>query len=263
MKFTVVIPYCYGGDELRITAVKNLLDSIDAQYHRDFEVIVVEQLVKVKERSFPFVSRVKEVIVIKDPWDRWFNKSWCINVGVKSVTTDNVLIIDADSLFGREYFSLVLDFAKKHEFFHGYSWIVLLPGRDNPLVRIRPHSDREIYTPDKMYGIYATGGTWFTSTKFYWETLGGMNESYFGYGGEDGDMWSRVNYVFKGQIPELDYPIVHQYHHWHPADGANPLDLEKMRAISAVTAENPELIIQRLKEVQLGDRACPTLIKML
>lgn len=254
MNLSVIIPYCYGGDEQRLSALDNTMKSIKSQTMADFEVIIVEELVKTDKPTFPYFNHegtIKELIVLQDPEKRWYNKSWCINVGVKASSTDNIIVLDADVIFGKEYFTLITEYAKTHKFFHGYNWIALMPGKDNPVIRIKPHSE-----------VCATGGSWFTDKNFYWNVLGGMNENYFGYGGEDGDMYQRAKHIF-GNVPEIPYPIVHQYHNWHPDNGANPLtNYQKMNEMSHITGRNPQMVINKLKEKQLGRIECPTLIEM-
>ena len=248
MKLSVVIPYCYGGDELREIALDNLMLSIKAQDTTDFELIVVEQFVKNDMVMFRHRDKVDQFITLIDPEKRTYNKSWGMNVGVRVAKSDNVLVLDADIMFGKDYFSKIIEFSTNKRFFHGYNWLTLMPGRDNPIVRIWAHSK-----------ICATGGAWFTTKDFYWNKVGGMNENYFGYGGEDNDMERRVKYLLK-TIPEIDYPLIHQYHHWHPVTGGNPLsDFHKLLD---VTERNPLLTITRLQQVQLGNISNPTLIEM-
>jgi len=267
MKLSIIIPYAFGGDPLRLQALENLFKSIESQIFKDFEIIVIEELIKVNSVSFPYKNKVNQLIILKDPENRWYNKSWCINVGIKNSNTDNILILDADIMFGKEYFKIIEEFAKTHhKFFYGYNWIILMPGKDNPIVRIRPHSDKinginEVGS-GKMYGIYATGGSWFSNKKFFWQSLGGMNENFFGYGGEDGEMHKRVSYVLGHEPDEIEYPIVHQYHDWHPKNGVNPLNLEYMRNLENITSSNPEKTINKLKFLQLGNIKCPTLMTL-
>ena len=206
IKLSVIIPYTHSEDTNRILALKNLWNSIESQTMQNFELIVVEETEKWKIKlpyCCNYSKRVNKYCPLSDPMERLFNKSWCINVGIKQAQSNKVLIIDADCIFGKEYFENVLNFSKKYSlFFNGYNWIVLLPGRDNPVIRISHHED-----------IKSVGGSWFIDRFFFFDKLGGMNENYFGYGREDSDLWLRVNYVLNS-IPEIDYPLTHQYHHW-------------------------------------------------
>lgn len=249
MRLSVIIPYCYGGDDLRLAALHSTFESISAQDMREYEVIVVEQLVKTSEPTFPYRDKVNKFITLKDPQQRWYNKSWCINVAARVAESERMLMLDADVLFGKDYFNRILEFSKKHIFFYGYDWIALMPGRDNPIIRIKPHSE-----------LHAAGGSWSSTRAFYWKILMGCNENYFGYGWEDQDIHIRARHVLNAPIPEIDYPIIHQYHHWHPATGANPwVDQSGGITFSTLKLE-PQIIIDRLKTVVLGRVEEPTLI---
>ena len=249
MRLSVILPYCYGGDELRLTALANTFESIRGQEVKDYELIVVEQLVKATKPTFPYIGRVDQFITLKDPQNRWYNKSWCMNVGARKARTDKLLFLDADVLFGKEYFDKILDYANHYAFFYGYNWIALMPGRDNPLIRVKPHKD-----------LHAAGASWFSTKQFFWDRLTGCNENYFGYGSEDQDIHLRAKYIL-GSIPELDYPIVHQYHHWASEEGgANPW-VNKDGGITFGTLRMaPDIIVDRLKLATLGQLNEPTLI---
>jgi len=241
-KFTVLIPYRHSEDELRLKALNELRSCISIQTEKNFEIIIVEQVFNNKI-GFPDVGEISKHIPLQDPLNRAFNKSWLMNVGIKQASTNNILILDADISFGKDYFYRIFDFQKSHDysFFNGYSWICLMPGRDNPYLRVSNHK-----------GVTCVGGSWFTKKDYFFNELGGMNENYFGYGGEDYDMWARATFVL-GEIPTMDYAIVHNYHHWENV-GITCNDSFK-------TKYNVEEVLKRLKGKKLGNIQEPTLIK--
>ncbi|KKL78066.1 hypothetical protein LCGC14_2028580, partial [marine sediment metagenome] len=167
--------------------------------------------------------------------------------------SDNILMVDADSLFGKEYFEKILnksqDLSWSHPFFHGYNWIVLLPGRDNPVTRVSPH-----------LGIASSGGVWFT-TKTFFNKIGNMNENYFGYGREDSDLWIRASSLLYG-IPELSYPLTHQYHHWEVMDSSKDPNYQKNCRLWHYTTHKTDEVIKKLINADLGNPKEPTLIDM-
>ncbi|KKL18245.1 hypothetical protein LCGC14_2477470, partial [marine sediment metagenome] len=128
----------------------------------------------------------------------------------------------------------------------------LLPGRDNPYLRI--------HTPRTISCLVAC---WYCNKDYFWDIFGGYNEDYYGYGREDSDIWHRAKALL-GEIPNLDYCLVHPYHHWHPDNGANPLDRDNKRgnAILKKCMEKPEEIRQMLlaKKDELGNIEHPTFI---
>lgn len=255
-ELSLIVPYTYG-DELRQKAIFHCINSIKAQIYRGYELIIVEEILgSQSESKFPYPRKVDKHIILKDAC-RGFNKSWCINVGIKQAKYDNAVIIDADVIFGKEYLNELLKFKKNCPlFFSGYNYIILLPGRDNPVVRIKTH-----------FSIKAMGGIWFTDRNYLFKTLGGMNENYFGYGGEDNDLYERARNILE-TIPAMPYPVAHQYHHWR----IDPIkrqtkDLsgeykKNLKLLRQGTSRYSEEIIDRLKNAKLGNPKCPTEIKM-
>lgn len=260
VNLSVVIPYTYSTEQ-RDKLVEPLIKCINAQTFKDFELIVVEEVSnKLFTHSvFPCRREIDKHILLKN--DRTFNKSWCINVGVKQATADNILIVDADSLFGINYFDKVWEFRKHNpRFFSGYNTLICLHGKHNPVIRVLKHSE-----------IKAAGAAWYTDKKFFFNVLGGMCENYFGYGGEDNDIWNRVNYILKG-VPELDYPYIHQYHDWAVPPGCGSLEDDesfpnKKQYIKNVetlryTRNNIVKTIEQLKKIDLGNVNSPREIKI-
>lgn len=262
LKLSVILPYTYGG-KLRDELLGNVITSISHQTFRPYELIVVEEVFESELLGevpgvFPYKDRAHNYILLKDY--RLFNKGWCINVAVRQAKTDNILVVDADTIFGKEYFSKIMDFRKTHpnnfsRYFSGYNYIICLPGRDNPMTRVIHHS-----------AIKASGGVWFANRKFFLEELGGMNENYFGYGGEDNDLWLRANHLLK-EIPAVNYTVVHQYHDWPvPPLGTRDIPnkdqyLRNVRLLRRIEKQIPQTI-QKLRQSDLGKSDRPTVVNL-
>ncbi len=247
IELSVIIPYTYG-EELREKALKKVLDCISVQTFKNFELILVEQLIKTYDHdspSFGIYTDTMSRIKLIDPKGRKFNKSWCINVAADIAKSDKLIIIDADMLFGKDYFEKIMRYSKVcPNFFSGYNWITCLPGPDNPVTRVREYNS-----------VAATGGAWFINRKIF-DIVGRMNENYFGYGGEDNDMWERVKHVLN-HMPGIAYPLTHQYHHWHQKTGVNPLNEERLH-IFRKTQTKVERVIEILSNSHSGNPHMPT-----
>lgn len=199
LALTAIIPFA-RKNETRLPALKSLLDCIKAQDLRVFntdiinwEFIFVEQ-VSTTNPDFN-VKHMTEDIANQHvllPYDGPFNKSWCMNVGARLAKSDWLCFIDADMLFGKEYFYYADLWKRKTpvKFFVGWDTIMKLPGKDEPVARLLRNT------------ILTAGGVFWCRKDFYWE-VGGMNENYFGYGGEDNDFWVRAN-VLIGRNRELN-----------------------------------------------------------
>jgi len=232
---SVIIPYT-KGDEIREKNLKQLLSNIKKQTYKDYELILVEMLFdKPSELNIENCNH----ICLRYPQNDKFNKSWAINVGVRNSKYNGLFVIDSDIMFGDDYFQKVVDFAKDNpKFFMGYSKIHYETGRDNPEKRVHVQSY-----------LKAAGGVWYADKDFFW-SIGGMNETYFGYGAEDNDFWQRANSVL-GKVNGLQYEVVHAYHHWHPENSHFPLNKERIEKFNIVMS-NLGGAIKKLKEYKLG-----------
>lgn len=207
---SVIIPSC-NISGLRERAYHKLIWAIEDQTYRDFELI--EQRVTL-------------------PKGILFNKSKFINRAVEATKHDNLLILDADIEFKSDYFQKVHDFIGDHRMFMGFDRARLLPGRDNPEERITNND-----------GLRACALSWFCKKDFFWE-FGGMNEKYEGYGNEDVDAFIRAKHLYP-YLGELNYEIVHNYHHWHTEGSCYPLN-EKRLGLLEDTKKDIQKEINRL-----------------
>lgn len=235
---SVIIPYT-KGDEIREANLHQLIGNIKKQTYEDYELIIVEQLF---DKKSDLNVENSNHICISYSGNNKFNKSWAINVGVRNSNHNGLLVIDADMVFGDDYFQKIVDFAKDNpKFFMGYSKLHCETGRDNPEKRVH----------DQTY-LKAAGGVWYCDKEFFW-SIGGMNETYFGYGAEDNDLWRRANSIL-GLIPGLQYEVIHAYHHWHAEDSHFPLNKERVEKFNIVMHDLSGAI-KKLKQYKLGGDA--------
>lgn len=254
LEVSVIVPYS-RQDESRIPALVNLLNCIKAQDlkeintgKKNWEFIFIEQdtgenYQNVKEYTKGIADKH---IVVSYPGP--FNKSWCMNVAARHANSDWLCFVDADMLFGKEYlyYSVIWKDNRPIKYFGGWNWILKLPGRDEPILRtVRSTS-------------LTAGGVFWCRKDFFWE-VGGMNENYFGYGGEDNDFWCRINASMgdekSNNIPCCDYPMAHTYHH-------NSVPSPERFYFLDRTSQNPKRVIDKLKAVKLGQEHGPTVIDM-
>lgn len=262
VNFSIIIAW-KSGDPLREEAFKNLLNCLKVQEPFDtvktpliYELVIVEQVTsqtsyygnkKIKELLPEEFAGCKYIQLIHDSTS--FNKSWCYNVGGKQAYHEHLIFMDADSLFGKDYLSKIRDYIKNtHEVLNKvmicWDTLIALPGRDNPITRyIYPNITR------------ALGGIWYANKKYFFENLGGMNENYSSYGGEDNDIYERATLLQKHPIVMIPYTLVHQYHHWEkPAQNADYL--------FNISLQNCYIITERIKSTGCGNPEHPTLIDM-
>lgn len=256
---SVIIPYC-NKDKSRIPALNVTLDCLKAQdfmivdsdnnptKDRNFEVIFIEQAYKSDYEPVDDRGIADKHIVI--PHEGEFNKSWLMNIGAREASTHILVYIDADMIFGKEYLYFVnlwrMNTHPNPRFFVGWDWIIKLPGKDEPIARM-------VRTT-----ALTAGGCFWVDKEFFWE-VGGMNENYFGYGGEDNDFWIRANCIMGRKnlknVLNAPYPMAHTYH-----DSAIPSP-ERFYPLNR-TIQHPDKVVERLKTTNLGNPKGPTKIKI-
>jgi hypothetical protein len=243
--YTIIIPYTFNKEDIEEFREKNfklLLENLHKQKYQDFVITIAEQ-VKLNENSFlRYRDLITNNILLK--YDGGFNKNWILNCALRESKTEQNIIIDADMDFDYRYLAKLNEFAKTHDFFCGYTRITSLVGRDNPLER----------TLTFHANMVAMGGSWYTTKDFFWNKLGGLNELYENYGAEDNDTYYRAKAIL-GEVPAMNYPVIHRYHHWAKAS-------PRRMSILETTKKYPEIITERLKKVNLGNSEYPTLINI-
>lgn len=250
----VVIPYMYQGP-IRHNNFKLCLNGVKRQNIPEtgndafrVEVTIVETLKDGQsylgdiEHGFTHISLFH---------DKYFNKSWSINVGVHFSSSNDILVLDCDIIFDKDYLAHVMSFRERRQFFVGYDYIYMLPGRDEPSLRVG-HITRN----------RAVGGSWFTKKDFFVNSIGGMDERFYGYGGEDNEVYERADYLLKG-VPHLDQIIIHQYHHWPQKDffeGENEQRFINENNINLFekTKANPRSAIAHLRQINKGKLEGPS-----
>jgi len=230
IEFSVIIPW-YGGNPQRESSLKNMINCIPTQITRNkedpiiYEVIIVEQVTQEnkliqEEKTTNLITKdLQDFTYIQVINDKPFNKSWCMNVGARNAKYNHLLFTDADSLFGNDYFLTIRQSIRNipesnNKIMFCWNYIICLIGKDNPVSRhIRPDT------------TFAMGGIWYCDKRFYFDKLGGMNENYFGYGGEDNDAYERACFATQLlSVTRIAYPLAHQYHDWEkPSENCIPL----------------------------------------
>ncbi len=210
---SVIIPHC-NLTGLRERAYIKQKWAIEDQTFRDFEIVPAE---------------------VKQNDDIPFNKGMCINHAVRKSNYDNLLFLDADVIFGSDFFQTVADFIQDKKMFMAFDKVILTKGRDNP--------EERIHNNDLLR---ACALAWFFKKEFFWE-IGGMNEDYAGYGDEDRDIYIRAEYCLD-RIPEMGYTITHHYHHWHQEGSCYSLNPDRVKLLNITKGDIRGKINQLVKD---------------
>lgn len=180
----------------------------------DFDVVVVES--DVEPRWEGVISPLCDQYLFA-PSSRPFNRSWLLNAGVVNAAGDYELIctLDADVLADRDF----LKRAAEHFLQPGRQ--VLLPYRHmvcmdenstNEALRQRLLDRRNTADHDdiRAFVIRRPPGLCLFIRRRSWHKVGGMDERYEGWGGEDSDFMLRLS--VKAAVDRWDNSILHMCH---------------------------------------------------
>jgi len=249
VEFSIIIPW-RSGDPVREENLKRMIHCLTVQKVLPgmnsgdcarFEVILCEHArTNTVVRSFEGLISPFTHIVLRH--DSEFNKSWCMNVAAKRAVYPHFLFMDADSIFGDTYLIVIRKFLEQYNSNVAFCWnyIICLTGKDNPHYRhIRPDTTA------------AMGGIWYAHKEYFLGPFGGMNEAFFGYGGEDNDAYERVLALRNMRGPDvIPYPLAHQYHDWvKPSVSATPY-FEK-------TKKYPREVCSLIRQFGVGNESRP------
>jgi len=245
-QISIIIPYVEDVNPERMDCVNELFRSLERQTRKS-EVIIVEDLHGKEKSNLQPSSVVSRHILLKDHLNRMFNKAWCANVGARAAAHEGIVIMDLDMSFEKDFIERVISGAIENTFFNCWSTYVCMPGRDNP--KRRTHK-----FPLTLSSIL---GAFYTTKSFLFGKLGGLNESFFGYGGEDSDLYVRAKALL-GEVAYLEYTLRHTYHHWHPAGSPNSLNTEKYREdMCSYVRKEPLKVTALLIAAEMGNQGGP------
>jgi predicted glycosyltransferase involved in capsule biosynthesis len=250
MTISIIVPL-HGFNETREGALGELWKNILAQDIDDYEVLIVEQCSGERAHFFEEGNdygdpnpNVRHILLADQ--EKGFNKSWCMNVGAREAKNDRLIFLDVDMMFGKSFFWKIREFALTWDlkFFLCWAYIAFLPGKDEPVIRIVDQS------------ILTAGGAFYIDREYFWN-IGGMDENYFGYGGEDNDLWIRVNRTLGdigvNNVSVMPYALVHRYHDWSEPSPERFYFLNR-------TLQYPDIAVERLKAASLGNVSGPCVV---
>lgn len=186
------------------------LESIAGQQGVGIECIVVEQESEsqLRGRLPPWVRHIHTPP--PEP-DMPYCRSWAFNVGVKQARGSMLVLHDNDILVPADYASLnCLKSSQGYEVVNLKRFIFFM---DQPCTNLLLEKACNLagITPDSIMQN-AEGGGSIAITRDAFERIGGMDESFIGWGGEDNEFWER------GQTCKLwPYGCLPLVHLWHPS----------------------------------------------
>ena len=223
------------------------LRSIAAQADISLECIVVEQSLKEEIRaSLPdWVSYIHTPLPRPDlPYCR----SWALNVGARQAKGRLLILHDNDFLVPRVYASeLMKEFSKGSEVINLKRFIFYLSQKSTQ--RIVSENNLTLKdAPERIVQNLEAGGSVAVGRDAYF-AIGGFDEAFIGWGGEDNEFWNRAE--TRKVCPYGYLPIVHLWHADQPdkhySGGQGRYTKEYFGSRSAMSAD------QRIAELSERD----------
>ena len=201
-----VVPH--RGTE-RVPLLLSVLNSILAQTDVTVECIVVEQNQRREVDDLPDGVRY---IHLPHPTDAaGWRKSWAFNVGVEAAQADIVVCHDGDILVPQRYAAEVLvRLGKGYEVAHLQRFLFCM-GRSDTDAFLQS-GVLSVFTPERVRQNWQ-GGTVAIRKDAFWR-IGGYDERFVGWGGEDNEFYDRCRTISGWHSGYL--PFVHLWHESQP-----------------------------------------------
>jgi hypothetical protein len=185
-RFSVVIPFRWSEERQR-----NVNRAIEFYERFDCEVIIVEI-----DRKKKFTGKSDKHIFIEN--GNSFNRSRCLNRGIKESKYDRIVLADADVFMANDNFTFCVESLDKYD--------LVTPLKYEKMIDIDFESNEFLGFVNSSY----TGGISFFRKQMLYK-IGGWNEKFIGWGFEDRELYEKMKMV-RANILVEDFPVFHLNH---------------------------------------------------
>lgn len=227
------------------------LESIAAQQGAMVDCVVVEQDVKPRIAA-QLPPWVRHIHTPPPEPDMPYCRSWTFNIGARHAGAPILVLHDNDMLVPADYAANVLArVAQGYEVINLKRFIFYL-SETHTQALLSGHAALTSEAPLTIVQNLEAGGS-IAVTRQAFENLGGMDESFTGWGGEDNEFWDRAQ--SRRVWPYAALPIVHLWHAAQPGkQQAGNRTLEHFRALSRIPVADR---IERLRAMPQGKLSGP------
>lgn len=167
---------------------------------------------------FKLVMPSVEVIVVQDKFNgkEWveFNKAKLINQGVRQATKSNILMLDVDVILPKENIVNALDVVEHHGLIFPFNKVVFIQKQESKDIMRKvvdvPKVDMR-FARENEKNNYDTWGVYMISKEDYIK-IGGHEERYVGWGGEDGSFIATSMALIDKPYLRMEGKAYHLYH---------------------------------------------------
>jgi hypothetical protein len=226
----------------RIPHLLLTLEAIAGQDDASVECIVVEQ-----DQDPTLRNRLPDwVRYVHTPLpqaDLPYCRAWAFNVGAEQAQSDILVLHDNDMLVPADYALNALRLVKQGFEAANLKRFVFYLGREHTLHIFKSHSALATRAPEAVVQNLEGGGS-LVITRTAFEAIGGFDESFTGWGGEDVEFWERASTLRVWPYGFL--PILHLWHQAQP--GKHQRESDTLRLYYSLTNIPVDQRIARLRE---------------
>ncbi|TRZ51568.1 MAG: hypothetical protein D4S01_04465 [Dehalococcoidia bacterium] len=189
-----------------------VLKSIAAQVNISLECIVIEQSMKEEAKDL-LPNWVQYIHTPLPKPDLFYCRSWALNVGASQAKGKLLILHDNDLLVPQVYaLELMKQFNKGYEVINLKRFLFYV-SQEHTKALIRDEKLNISMPPDRILQNSEGGGSVAVSRDAYF-AIGGFDESFVGWGGEDNEFWDRAQ--TRKVYPYGYLPLVHLWHASQP-----------------------------------------------
>ena len=172
----------------RLPLLLKTIDSIGSQGDCAVECIVVEQSAKasIKDKLPKWVRFYHQEV----PQEQAYSRSMAFNFGAKLAQTEHIILHDNDLLVPTRYASDHLKWLRKGYQFVNLKRFIFYLNKESSQGYIKDHHNNTFSFDQIMQN--AQGGGSIAASKTAYFDIGGFDEQFVGWGGEDNEFWERA-----------------------------------------------------------------------
>lgn len=237
--------------EARIPHLLATLESIAGQEGARVECIVVEQ--DAESRLAKVLPSWVRLIRTRPPRaDLPYCRSWALNVGAAQARGEMLVLHDGDMLVPAAYAAALLAQLRRGYEVVNLKRFVFYLSRGHTMAILGAGAGLADAAPESIVQNLEAGGSVGISREAF-HRIGGMDESFVGWGGEDNEFWDRAQTLTAW--PYGSMPIVHLWH--APQPGKKGTQADGQRLFHALHAQPAGERIRKLVARPQGQTAAP------
>lgn len=237
----------------RLPLLLHTLRSIAGQRNCIVECIVVEQ--DIEQLVRPYLPNWVRYIHTPSPCAAMpYSRAWAFNVGARAAESNCLIFHDGDMLVCRDYARLVLEYHRRGFDFINLKRFIFYQSESHTETLMKSlRIDRDL-APEAIMQNAEAGGSMAADKGTFWK-IGGFDERFVGWGGEDNEFWDRAQ--MQTVYPFGFLPMIHL---WHiPQPGKQMGNDSENKALFDKIIETPAFErIRRLRTVSAGQADAPT-----